>query len=98
MRFLENGTEWRLLVLLDANDLVLCGELEEELRGMVGWFVEVCGSGGLKVNAGKNKLMVLNGEEVLGCEVYVDGIRLEHVSEFKYLGCVLDESGIDGAV
>ena len=31
------------------------------------------------------------------CEVLVDGIRLEHVSEFKYLGCVLDESGIDGA-
>ena len=24
-------------------------------------------------------------------------IRLEHVSEFKYLGCVLDESGTDEA-
>ena len=31
------------------------------------------------------------------CEVCVDGIRLEHVSEFKYLGCVLNESGIDEA-
>ena len=31
------------------------------------------------------------------CEVHVDGIRLEHVSEFKYLGCVLDESGTNGA-
>ena len=29
--------------------------------------------------------------------VYVDRIRLEHISEFKYLGCVLDESGTDGA-
>ena len=28
---------------------------------------------------------------------HVDGIRLEHVSEFKYLGCVLDESGAHGA-
>ena len=28
---------------------------------------------------------------------YVDGFCLEHVSEFKYLGCVLDESGTDGA-
>ena len=36
--------------------------------------------------------MVLGGEEGLECEVCVDGIRLEHVSEFKYLGCVLDES------
>ena len=31
------------------------------------------------------------------CEVCVDGIRLEHVSEFKYLGSVLDESGTDEA-
>ena len=37
--------------------------------------------------------MVLNGEEGLEFEIYVDGIRLQHVSEFKYLGCILDESG-----
>ena len=42
---------------------------------------------GLKVNAGKSKVVVLNGEEVLEYEVYIDGIHLEHVSEFKYLGC-----------
>ena len=30
------------------------------------------------------------------CEVHEDGIRLEHVSKFKYLGYVLDESGTDG--
>ena len=41
--------------------------------------------------------MVLNGEEGLECEVHIDGIRLEHASEFKYLGFVLDESGRDGA-
>ena len=38
--------------------------------------------------------MMLNGLE---CEARVDEIRLEHVSEFKYLGCVLDESGTDEA-
>ena len=47
----------------------------------------------LKVNAGKSKVMGLNEEEV-----HVDGIRLEHVREFKYLGCVLDESSTYGAV
>ena len=31
------------------------------------------------------------------CEVHVDWIRLEHISEFKYLGYVLDESGTDRA-
>ena len=48
-------------------------------------------------DGGKSKVMVLNGEEGLECEVQVDGVRLKHVSEFKYLGCVLDESGTDGA-
>ena len=74
-----------------------CGESEEDLRAMVVRFVEVCRRRGLKVNAGKSKVVVLSGEEGLECKVHVDGIRLEHVSEFKYLGCVLDESGTDGA-
>ena len=51
MRFMEEGREWRLTFVLYADDLVLCGESEEELRGMVGRFVEVCRRG-LKVNAG----------------------------------------------
>ena len=41
--------------------------------------------------------MVLGGEEELECEVCVDVIHLEHVLEFKYLGCVLDETGTDEA-
>ena len=52
---------------------------------------------GLKVNAGKSKVMVLAGDEGLEYEICVDGIRLEHVSEFKCLECVLDESVTDEA-
>ena len=79
--------------LLYANDLVLCGESEEDLRAMVGQFVEVCRIRGLKVNASTSKVMVLNGEEGLDCAVSLDGMRLERVSEFKYFRCILDESG-----
>ena len=82
---------------LYADELVLCGESEEGLRAMVGCFAEVCRRRGLRVNAGKSKVMVLGGEEGLKCEVCVDGICLEHVSEFKYLICVLDESDTDEA-
>ena len=39
--------------------------------------------------------MVKGGEKGLECEVCIDGIYLEHVLEFKCLGCVLDESGTD---
>ena len=37
----------------------------------MGQFVEVCRRD-LKVNAGKSKVMLLNGVEGLECEVYVD--------------------------
>ena len=63
----------------------------------MGRFVEVCKRRGLKVNAGKNKVIVLGGEEGLECEVSVDEVRLENVSEFKYLGCVLNESSTNEA-
>ena len=64
--------EWRLPDLLYADDLVLCGESEEHLRVMVGRSDGVCRRRGLKVNAGKSKVMVLNGEGGLVCEVHVD--------------------------
>ena len=42
-------------------------------------------------------MQVLGREEGLESEVCVAGICLDHVWEFKYLGCVLDESGTDEA-
>ena len=56
-----------------ADDLVLCGQMEENLRVMVGCFVEVCRC--LKVNEGESKVMVLNAEEGLECEVSVNRVR-----------------------
>ena len=67
--------------LLYADVLVLCIEMEEDLRAMVGHFVEVCRRGSLKVNAGKSKVMLLNGKEGLECEVNVEGMQLEHLSD-----------------
>ena len=61
--FMENGREWRLPGFLYADDLFLCGELEDDLRVMMGQFAEVCRRRGLKVNAAKRKVMLLNGEE-----------------------------------
>ena len=58
----------------------------------MGRFFEVCKRRGLKINTGKRRVMVQNGEEGLECQVHVDGIHLEHISEFIYFGCVLDES------
>ena len=73
MRFEEEGREWRLPDLLYADDLVLCGESEEDLRAKVGRFFDSCKRTGLKVNAGKRKVILLGGEEELECKVCVNG-------------------------
>ena len=44
------GRDWRLLALLYSDDLVLCSKSEEDLKVMVGHFVEMCRRRGLKVN------------------------------------------------
>ena len=66
MRFQEEGREWRLPSPLYADDLFLCGESQDDLRAMVERFVEVCRRRDLKVNAGKNKVMVVGGGGVVG--------------------------------
>ena len=43
----------------------------------------MCRRRGLKVNKSKRKVMVLGREEGLECEVCIDGIRLEYVSELN---------------
>ena len=83
VRFQEKGRGWRMLGLCYTVDLVMCDESEEDLRAMVGRFVEVCKRRGLKINEGKSKVMVLGGEEGLKFEVCIYVIRLAYISEFK---------------
>ena len=35
VRFLEDGREWRLPCLMYVDDLVMCGESDEDVRAMV---------------------------------------------------------------
>ena len=58
---------------LYADGLFLRGESGEDLRAIVGRFIEMCRRRGLKVNAGKSKGMLLGGEEGLECEVCING-------------------------
>ena len=55
---LKNGKVAGKNEIIDVS--VLCGESEEDLRVMVGRFVEACRRRELKINAGKSKVMVLN--------------------------------------
>ena len=40
-KFLEEGREWRLPGFLYGDELVLCGETQENLRVMAEWFDEI---------------------------------------------------------
>ena len=70
MRFQEEGREWRMPGLLYADDLVLCGESGEDLKAIVGRFIEVCMRRGLKANSGQSK-----GDIRWGGGVKVSGLR-----------------------
>ena len=96
VRFMEEMRKWRLPDLLYTDNLGFCGESEENLTMMAIHFVEVYKRRGLKVKTDKSKVMVSGGEKGLECKIRVDGTRLQQVSEFKYLECVLDESGTEG--
>ena len=93
----SEGGEYRLPGLLYADDLVLSGEFEEDLKVMAGRFVEVRRGRGLIFNVDKRKVMMSHLDEGLKCKIHVVGARLDQMSEFKYLGCVLDESSTDDA-
>ena len=49
----------------------------------MGRFVEVRRRRGLKVSTDNSKSIVLDGEDGLECEVCVDGMQFEHVSEIN---------------
>ena len=53
-------------------------------------FVEVRRRRGLKVNADKSTVMVLNKKDGFEYNVCLERSRLEDVTEFKYLECILD--------
>src|SRR5678815_1004425 len=73
-----------------------CVAYLKSLRGLVERFGRVCKRRGLKVNVDKSKVMVVS-EDSPQCEVMLDSEQLEQVSEFKYLGYMLDEKGTDDA-
>ena len=78
-----------VVVMAEGSEISRGGEREEIFWAFFLWLIGgkperqwwdvllVC-KRGLKVNVGKSKVMMLNGEEELECEICVDGMQLEH--------------------
>ena len=63
---------------MNADDLALCCEREEDLKVIIGCFVKLCLKKSLKPNADKGKVMVLEGDEESICEAITESC-LVHV-------------------
>ena len=77
--------------MLYADYLVLCTELEEDLRMMIENFVKEEKRRGLRMNADQRIVMVLGEEEGSVSEVSFDGRELERVSETSLVCHLLSE-------
>ncbi len=100
-----NGEVWSVVTCLFADDTMLLAESDGDLQRVVNVFYSVCKRRKLKVNAGKNKVMVFERrEEEVGdfntayrirlpaverCRIMLGSEKMEEVSEFKYLETLL---------
>ena len=78
-------------MLLYADDLVLLGDTIGGVQKLLDTLSEFCDKWGLKVNLSKTKQMVFrNGGIIKKNEIlYLNGVKLETVSYYKYLGIVI---------
>ena len=77
-----------------ADDLVLMAESEENLRKLLKILEEYCESNELVINTKKTKCMTFNKSgRLIVRDFYLNGVRLENVRSYKYLGFILTPSG-----
>ena len=84
-----------LTVLLFADDMVLFSKTREGLQNALNYLHKYCILWGLTVNTAKTKCVAFKKGGRIGKKDkwYFDGVLLETVSTFKYLGFILSSSG-----
>ena len=84
----------KLLILLFADDTVSFGICKEDLQVALNVFEQYCDIWKLTVNISKTKIMIFSGGRLpANLHFYFKGIKVEIVSEYKYLGIFLARSG-----
>ena len=91
----KNGIQWSLLEQLDdldfADDLALLSHKHSQMQDKTSTLESIASSIGLRINREKTKVMRINTNSIEPI-VLQDG-ELEEVTEFTYLGSVVDTSG-----
>ena len=77
-----------------ADDAVLVADKKKKLQKMIDKLNDTCKEYGMDINVKKTKVMVLGGDRVgngLQACLTLDGVPLEQVTRFKYLGSWISE-------
>ena len=77
-----------------ADDLILLAETKEELDKLLKILEKYCQENHLMINTKKTKCMIFNKTgRLIPIPFYLDGIKLEVVRQYKYLGFLITPSG-----
>jgi hypothetical protein len=86
--------EWQVNKILYADDTALVADKESTLQRLVTEFGKVCEKINLSVNVTKSKVMRLTrSENANNLNMTVNGVRIEEVECFMYLGVNIDKDG-----
>ena len=81
--------------LMYADDVVLLSSSKEGLQHSLSSLQKYCDSWNLKINIEKTKILIFNksGKLLKNDKFFINGILLENVQEYKYLGILMRASG-----
>ena len=83
----------KLLILLYADDTVIMAESADDLQNALNEFFVYCTNWKLVVNVEKTKILIFSKGPMMKKHFYYNGVVIENVKEFKYLGIVFSRSG-----
>lgn len=94
---MENGFsvgEVKINSLFWADDLVLFAKSKEDLDNLLKTLEVYCKENEIAINTKKTKCMIFNkGGRLMRRAFYLDGVLLENVRSYKYLGFLITPSG-----
>ena len=85
----QDGKTMKTTHIFYADDLVLAASSPDTLQIMISQLNLYSKMKGLTVNTEKSKILVFNSRKDSPC-IYYDGVKLEVVDEFKYLGMIFN--------
>ena len=82
-----------LFILLYADDAVIFAKSAESLQNMINDIQNYCNTWHLTINSSKTKIMVFENGKHSHPRIYLNGVELEVVKSFRYLGVELFKNG-----